>query len=136
MSGRAACRLPVADPSRASLSLPTTRGRSPSGRPWASLDEDFGWLINYSPSASRWFDGYFAVGLEWDYQVVNGGASTKRYAVTESGIKFRFDLTRTPLRFMRKRGTTFWGLRAGIQFRGVWSFDNIGYVFEFGAGSW
>jgi len=98
--------------------------------------EDFGWLINYSPSASRWFDGYFAVGLEWDRQVVDGVTHTTRYTVTESGIKFRFDLRRTPLRFFQKLGTTFWGFRAGIQFRGVWSFDNIGYVFEFGAGSW
>ena len=98
--------------------------------------EDYGWLINYSPSASRWFDGYFAVGLEWDYQVVDGVASRERYTVTESGIKLRFDITRTPLRFMRNLGTSFFGLRAGIQFRGVWSFDNIGYVFEFGAGSW
>jgi len=98
--------------------------------------EDFGWLINYSPSASRWFDGYFAVGLEWDRETVDGVTSTTRYTVTESGIKFRFDLRRTPLKFLEKLGTTFWGLRAGIQFRGVWSFDNIGYVFEFGAGSW
>ena len=51
-------------------------------------------------------------------------------------MKFRFDLTRTPLRFMQKLGTSFWGFRAGIQVRGVWSFDNLGYVFEFGAGSW
>jgi hypothetical protein len=98
--------------------------------------EDFGWLINYSPSASRWFDGYFAVGMEWDKQVVDGVESTENYVVTESGIKFRFDLRRTPLKFMSFLGTTFWGLRAGIQFRGVWSFDSIGYVFEFGAGSW
>jgi hypothetical protein len=98
--------------------------------------EDFGWLINYSPSASRWFDGYFAAGLEWDYQVQNGVASTTRHVVTESGIKFRVDLLRTPLKFLGKLGTTFWGFRAGIQFRGVWSFDTIGYVFEFGAGSW
>jgi hypothetical protein len=98
--------------------------------------EDFGWLINYSPSASRWVDGYFAVGLEWDYQVENGVASTKRYTVTETGMKFRFDFTRTPLRFMRKLGTNFWGFRVGIQVRGIWSFENLGYVFEFGAGSW
>jgi hypothetical protein len=37
---------------------------------------------------------------------------------------------------MRKLATSFFGLRAGIQFRGVWSFDNIGYALEFGAGSW
>jgi len=99
--------------------------------------EDVGWLINYSPSASRWFDGYFAVGLEWDtFYDASGTRMTKRYTVTESGIKFRVDLLRTPLKFLGKLGTTFWGFRAGIQFRGVWSFDTIGYVFEFGAGSW
>ena len=98
--------------------------------------EDFGWLINYSPSASRWLDGYFAAGYEWDYQVRDGVASTEGHVVTESGIKFRFDIRRTPLKFMSKLGTTFWGFRAGIQFRGIWSFDTIGYVFEFGAGSW
>jgi hypothetical protein len=98
--------------------------------------EDFGWLINYSPSASRWFDGYFAVGYEWDYRVVDGIGSTKGSVVSESGIKLRFDLLRTPLKFMKKLGTSFWGLRIGIQFKGVWSFDSIGYVFEFGAGSW
>jgi len=98
--------------------------------------EDFGWLINYSPSASRWLDGYFAVGYEWDYMVVDGVGSRRGSVVSESGIKLRFDLLRTPLKFLSKLGTTFWGLRAGIQFRGVWSFDNIGYVFEFGAGSW
>jgi hypothetical protein len=90
--------------------------------------EDFGWLINYSPSASRWLDGYFAVGMEWDYRVVDGVGSTKRYTVTESGIKFRFDLRRTPLKFMRKLGTSFWGFRVGFQFRGVWSFDSKGHA--------
>jgi hypothetical protein len=98
--------------------------------------EDVGWLINYSPSASRWFDGYFAAGVEWDSIVQDDVKTTDTYVVTEMGIKFRFDLRRTPLRFFEKLGTTFWGFRAGIQYRGVWSFDNIGYVFEFGAGSW
>ena len=98
--------------------------------------EDFGWLINYSPSASRWLDGYFAVGVEWD-QVVEDDVTTRNsYTVTETGIKFRFDFTRTRLRFLSKLGTPFWGFRVGFQMRGVWSFDNIGYVFEFGAGSW
>ena len=43
-----------------------------------------------SPSASRWFDGYFAVGLEWDrFYVASGTRMTNRYTVTETGIKFR-----------------------------------------------
>jgi hypothetical protein len=52
------------------------------------------------------------------------------------GIKFRFDFKRTRLRFLSLLGTPFWGFRVGFQMRGIWSFDNIGYVFEFGAGSW
>ena len=76
------------------------------------------------------------MGYEWDYQIVDGVGSTKGWVVSESGIKLRFDLLRTPLKFLKKLGTTFWGLRVGIQFKGVWSFDSIGYVFEFGAGSW
>ena len=98
--------------------------------------EDFGWMINYSPSASRWFDGYFALGAEWDYTVENGVATRTKHTVAETGVKFRFDFQRTPLRFMTKLGTRFWGFRAGIQFKGVWSFENIGWVVEFGAGSW
>jgi hypothetical protein len=98
--------------------------------------EDFGWLINYSPSASRWLDGYFAVGVEWDTVVENDVKIRTRHTVTETGFKFRFDFKRTPLRFLSKLGTPFWGFRVGVQMRGVWSFDNIGYVFEFGAGSW
>jgi hypothetical protein len=98
--------------------------------------EDFGWLVNYSPSASRWIDGYFAAGLEWNREVEDGVEVRKRSTVTETGIKFRFDLKRTPLRFLSKLGTPFWGFRVGVQLRGVWSFDSIGYVFELGAGSW
>ena len=98
--------------------------------------EDFGWLLNYSPSASRWLDGYFAAGVEWDSTYENGIKVRKSYTVTETGIKFRFDFRRTPLRFLSILGTPFWGFRVGFQMRGVWSFDNIGYVFEFGAGSW
>jgi hypothetical protein len=98
--------------------------------------EDFGWLINFSPSASRWIDGYFAVGVEWDKVVENDVETRNSYNVSETGIKFRFDFKRTRLRFLSKLGTPFWGFRVGVQLRGVWSFDNIGYVFEFGAGSW
>ncbi len=99
--------------------------------------EDFGWLINYSPSASRWIDAYTAVGWEWDYQVLADG-STRRdsFFVTETGIKFRVNIHHTPFKFLAKLGTSFWGLRVGIQTVGVWDFDRIGYVFEFGAGSW
>jgi hypothetical protein len=99
--------------------------------------EDFGWMINYSPSASRWVDGYAAAGYEWDRQTLEDGATTtKSYFVVETGVKLRVNIHHTPLKVLAKLGTGFWGLRVGIQTRGVWSFSNIGYVFEFGAGSW
>ena len=98
--------------------------------------EDFGWMVNYSPSASRWVDGYFALGYEWDHEVSDGVGHTSSHFVTESGLKFRLNIHHSPLSFLAKLGTGFWGFRAGIQFRGVWSFDSLGYVVEFGAGSW
>jgi hypothetical protein len=27
---------------------------------------DFGWMLHYTPSASRWLDSYFSLGVEWD----------------------------------------------------------------------
>jgi hypothetical protein len=45
--------------------------------------------------------------------VENDVKTRKHYWVTESVVKLRFDLQRTPLRFFRKLGTSFWGLRAG-----------------------
>jgi hypothetical protein len=44
--------------------------------------------------------------------VENEVRTTKRYTVTETGVKFRVDLLRTPLKFLGKLGTTFWGFRA------------------------
>ena len=41
-----------------------------------------------------------------------------------------------PLKFLAKLGTDFWGLRVGIRTVDLWDFDQIGYVLEFGAGSW
>jgi len=99
---------------------------------------DFGWLLHYTHSASRWVDGYVAAG--WEYDVVDtddiGGTRARNIFVTETGIKLRVNIHDTPMKFLAKLGTDFWGLRVGIRTVDVWDFDQIGYVIEFGAGSW
>jgi hypothetical protein len=95
---------------------------------------DFSWQALYTTSASRWIDGYIAAGAQWH----DDGTSTKSFLVTETGVKFRFDLAHTGFKFLTKLGTDFWGIRMGINYRGAnaWSFDHIGYAFEIGAGTW
>jgi len=99
---------------------------------------DFGWLLHYTSSASRWVDGYIAAG--WEYDVIDtddmGGTRSRNLFVTETGIKLRVNIHHTPMKFLAKLGTDFWGLRVGIRTTDIWDFDQIGYVFEFGAGSW
>ncbi len=95
---------------------------------------DISWNILYTTSASRWIDGYFALGAEWD----NDGTTTTTYFVTETGIKFRANLGHTAFGFLKKLGTDFWGLRLGVKYKGsgAWNFSSIGYAIEIGAGSW
>jgi hypothetical protein len=92
---------------------------------------DFSWNVLYAPSASRWIDGYFALGWEWD----NDGESTTSHFMTETGIKYRGSIAKTPLKFLRVLGTDFWGLRLGLRTWGFADFDRIGYVVEVGAGT-
>jgi hypothetical protein len=101
---------------------------------------DFGWLLHYTGSASRWVDGYAAAGWEYDVSDIpeaeGGGTQSRNLFVTETGIKLRVNIHHTPMKFLAKLGTDFWGLRVGIRTVGAWDFDRIGYVIEFGAGSW
>jgi hypothetical protein len=98
---------------------------------------DFGWLLHYTTSASRWVDGYVAAGWERDVvDLAEGGTRARNLFVTETGIKLRVNIHHTPLRFLTRLGTDFWGLRVGIRAVDPWDFDQIGYVIEFGAGSW
>ncbi len=111
---------------------------------------DFGWLIMYTPSASRWIDTYVAAGVEWDsFDVVPEGAETlpepapEQTLITmtdtdfvfETGIKFRVNLSTSPLKFLGFL-TDFWGLRAGIKNKGFFTIEKLSYVLEFGAGVW
>ena len=93
---------------------------------------DFAWNLLYTSSASRWIDGYFAVGAEWD----DDGEKTTVRGMTETGLKFRGNIKTSPMRFLTKLGPDFWGLRVGIKYLGVWDFEQLGYALEFGAGSW
>jgi hypothetical protein len=95
---------------------------------------DITWQAMYTTSASRWIDGYFAAGALWDQ---DDTGSTFTYFASETGLKFRANIGHTAFRFLTKLGTDFWGCRVGLQYlgAGAWSFDDIGYTFELGAGS-
>ncbi len=92
---------------------------------------DSSWNILYSPSASRWVDGYFSAGFETDHR--DDGRRVTSF-MSEAGVKFRFDVRTTPLKFLTSL-TDFWGVRAGIRYVGFGEFDEIGYAIEVGAGA-
>jgi hypothetical protein len=97
---------------------------------------DFTWMANYSPSASRWIDPYFAAGVEWDKEdAPGGGTTTEADPVLETGLKFRASLAHTPLKFVTKV-VDFWGLRFGVKGNGFFDIDTLRYVIEVGAGTW
>ncbi len=96
---------------------------------------DFGWMLMYTPSASRWIDTYLAAGVEWNTQVIDGTSSRNADFVLETGLKFRANISTTPLRFLTFF-TDFWGLRVGIKNRGFFDIERFTYVFEIGAGAW
>jgi hypothetical protein len=92
---------------------------------------DFGWNIMYTTSASRWVDGYFSAGVEWDKE---DDVKTQSDLITEAGLKFRFNVAHSPLGMLSKL-TDFWGVRAGIRYKRFKYFTDIGYVIEIGAGT-
>jgi hypothetical protein len=92
---------------------------------------DLSYNILYTSSASRWIDGYFTAGWEWD----DDGTSVTTHAMTEVGIKMRFNMGSSPLKFLTGL-TDFWGVRLGVKNLGIWEWDHIGYAMEVGAGVW
>jgi hypothetical protein len=104
---------------------------------------DFGWLAMYTPSASRWVDSYLAAGVEWDKEDVTppptdpdaATTTTRTDFVLEAGIKFRANITKSPLRFLSFL-TEYMGLRAGIKNKGFFDINRLTYVIEIGAGVW
>ncbi len=97
---------------------------------------DFGWMLLYANSASRWVDTYFSAGAEWQQNVVDedGEVSDRTDFVLETGLKFRAQIGSTPLKFL-SFFTDFWGFRVGIKNYGFADIDRLTYVLEIGAGS-
>jgi hypothetical protein len=95
---------------------------------------DFGWMVTYMPSASRWMDTYLGAGYEAeDMEEEDGSVSRDRGFVMETGIKFRANIAHSGVKFLPF--TDFWGVRLGIKNRGFWDVDRLTYVIEIGAGS-
>jgi len=95
---------------------------------------DFGWMITYMPSASRWMDVYLGAGYEAiNVSELDGSVSRDRGFVMEGGLKFRANIAYSPLRFLPF--TDFWGIRAGLKNWGFWDIERFSYVLEVGAGS-
>jgi hypothetical protein len=100
---------------------------------------DIGYMLHYTPSASRWVDGYVSAGWEWDqYDVQSDGrwsTSTRSDFVLETGIRFRANLRHSPFGFLSFL-TDFWGIRAGLKNYGFFDIDRLTYVLEIGSGTW
>ncbi len=96
---------------------------------------DFGWMLLYANSASRWVDTYFSAGVEWYTETDDAGLDDNRTDfVLETGLKFRGQIGSTPLKFL-SFFTDFWGFRMGIKNYGFADIDRLTYVLEVGAGS-
>jgi hypothetical protein len=100
---------------------------------------DIGWMLHYTPSASRWVDGYFSAGAEWDWYDVDSGngdqTKLRTDFVLETGIRFRANLAHSPLSFMSFLAD-FWGVRAGLRNYGAFEIERLTYVVEIGSGTW
>lgn len=94
------------------------------------------WTLLYTASASNWIGSYFSGGLEWvDTQNATTGAATETaYFVGELGVKFRVNMTHTPLKFLGAL-TDFWGIRTGVKATGGFEIKQLDYVIEVGAGT-
>jgi len=98
---------------------------------------DIGHNILYTPSGSRWIDPYFAIGYEIDRSTAEIIGSSAVWDLTlETGIKLRVNFEHTPLKFLRRLGTKFWGLRTGIQYVGFSDIEKLRFAIELGAGRW
>ena len=94
---------------------------------------DWGWMVMYTPSASRWFDEYMAMGMDLNrYESDDGSLAKARNFVLEAGIKLRF---RAPNRVLNTI-MNFWGFRAGVKNVGAIDIERLSYVLEIGAGVW
>jgi hypothetical protein len=92
--------------------------------------------IVHTSSASKWIDTYIGLGYEvYDVNFDRIEVDYKTYFVSEAGLKFRVNVSKTPLKFLKYLGTDFWGLRLGWKHVGFDPFIYNGFVIEFGAGA-
>ncbi len=98
---------------------------------------NLGYNILYTPSASRFLDPYFSLGLEVDnyFKGSDSNAVTSTDFAFETGIKLRGNVTYSPLKFLGFI-SPFWGVRLGIKNKGFMAIDHLNYVIEIGAGVW
>ncbi|MBE2218609.1 MAG: hypothetical protein IAE90_10415 [Ignavibacteria bacterium] len=97
---------------------------------------DIGYTLLYTPSASRFMDPYLSAGFEMDREVNAEGKSTTEWKpVLETGLKFRANVSYSPLKFLRFI-SPFWGFRIGIKNTGFPLIKDLNYILEFGAGVW
>jgi hypothetical protein len=83
-------------------------------------------------------DTYFAAGAENDRERdpdTDELTVNEWWFVLETGLKFRFNLSHSPLGFLGFL-TDFWGFSAGIKNYGFFDIDKLTYVFTVGAGVW
>jgi hypothetical protein len=98
---------------------------------------DIGYSILYTPSASRFLDPYFSVGVERDKFDIEGSDEIGQRTdfVFETGIKLRGNVKFSPLKFLSVLAD-LWGVRFGLKNRGFMDIRDLGYVVEIGAGVW
>ena len=95
----------------------------------------FGQRLMYTPSASRSIDYYGAIGYEYQYHDEPDTSYYKTDFVFEVGMKIRGSIAKTPLSFMKRLGTDFWGIRFGIRSYGFHDFKTARFIGEIGMGA-
>ena len=94
----------------------------------------FGHQILHATSASRWLDTYVALGYEIYDIDIGPETAHDTFFTSEAGLKIRFNITKTRMKFLRHFGTDYWGLRLGWKNTGFHPFEFSGFVLEIGAG--
>ncbi len=122
------------------VELPMTGGWAVHRIYFTNKFKNFGYTMLFTPSASRWMDGYVAVGTENNLQPpdpLNPAKELYKWEfLLETGIKMRFNISTTFLSPLKKLGTDFWGVRLGVRNFGFPKINRLAFIVEIGAGVW
>jgi len=117
------------------LSNPFRRDATSQPTPNIQSKRLFGHQIVHTNSASNWIDTYIGLGYEFlDTNPIEAKFKYKAHFVSEVGLKIRFNLSKTPLKFLTFVGPDFWGVRLGWKNVGLNPFIESGFVIAVGAG--